>query len=169
MREDPDIIMLGEMRDSETMEVAMTAAETGHLVFSTVHMVGVKDTVDRIISAFPHNYQDNIRSQLASVLRGVISQALLPHRSGRGRVAAFEIMPGTPAIANLIREDHTHQIPSFLQTQRKDGMCTLDQSLSERYAEELISRDVALERAQDPRELENLLRSVDEKKPRRTG
>jgi len=167
LREDPDIIMLGEMRDTETMEVAMTAAETGHLVFSTVHTVGAKDTVDRIITAFPHNYQDNIRSQLASILRGVISQVLLPHVSGRGRVAAFEIMVGTPAIANLIRENNTHQIPSFLQTQRKDGMCTLDHSLAERYAEELIARDVALERAQDPRELGNLLLSVDEKRGRR--
>lgn len=166
LREDPDIIMLGEMRDTETMEVAMTAAETGHLVFSTVHTVGAKDTVDRIITAFPHNYQDNIRSQLASILRGVISQVLLPHASGRGRVAAFEIMVGTSAIANLIRENNTHQIPSFLQTQRKDGMCTLDQSLSERYAEELIRRDVAVERAQELCELENLLRTVDEKRHR---
>jgi twitching motility protein PilT len=166
LREDPDIIMLGEMRDTETMEVAMTAAETGHLVFSTVHTVGAKDTVDRIITAFPHNYQDNIRSQLASILRGVISQVLLPHASGRGRVAAFEIMVGTSAIANLIRENNTHQIPSFLQTQRKDGMRTLDQSLSERYAEEIIRRDVAMERAQEPCELENLLRTVDEKRHR---
>ena len=166
LREDPDIIMLGEMRDAETMEVAMMAAETGHLVFSTIHTVGVKDTVDRIITAFPHNYQDNVRSQLASILRGVISQVLLPNASGRGRVAAFEIMVGTPAIANLIRENKTHQIPSFLQTQRKEGMCTLDQSLSERYAEELIVRDVALERAQDLRELENMLRTTDLKRQR---
>ncbi len=164
LREDPDVIMLGEMRDTETMEVAMTAAETGHLVFSTVHTLGAKDTVDRIITAFPHNYQDNIRSQLASVLRGVVSQVLLPHASGRGRVAAFEIMVGTPAIANLIQENNTHQIPSFLQTQRKDGMWTLDQSLAERYAEELITRDVALERAQDVRELGNLLLRVGEKR-----
>ena len=167
LREDPDIIMLGEMRDTETMEVAMTAAETGHLVFSTVHTIGAKDTVDRIISAFPHNYQDNIRSQLASILRGVISQVLLPRASGRGRVAAFEIMVGSPAIANLIRENNTQQISSFLQTQRKDGMCTLDQSLSELYADQLIARAVALERAQDPRELGNLLLAVDEKRQRR--
>jgi twitching motility protein PilT len=90
----------------------------------------------------------------------------LPHASGRGRVAAFEIMVGTSAIANLIRENNTHQIPSFLQTQRKDGMRTLDQSLSERYAEEIIRRDVAMERAQEPCELENLLRTVDEKRHR---
>jgi twitching motility protein PilT len=167
LREDPDIIMLGEMRDTETMEVAMTAAETGHLVFSTVHTIGAKDTVDRIISAFPHNYQDNIRSQLASILRGVISQVLLPRASGRGRVAAFEIMVGSPAIANLIRENNTQQISSFLQTQRKDGMCTLDQSLSELYADQLVARAVALERAQDPRELGNLLLAVDEKRQRR--
>ena len=166
LREDPDIIMLGEMRDTETMEVAMTAAETGHLVFSTVHTVGAKDTVDRIITAFPNSYQDNIRSQLASILRGVISQVLLPHASGHGRVAAFEIMVGTPAIANLIRENSTHQIPSILQTNRKDGMCTLDQSLLERYSEELIRREVALERAQDLRTLENQLLTADEKRRR---
>ena len=166
LREDPDIIMLGEMRDTETMEVAMAAAETGHLVLSTAHTVGAKDTVDRIISAFPHNYQDNIRSQLASVLRGVVSQVLLPHASGRGRVAAFEIMTSTPAVANLIRENNTHQIPSLLQTQRKEGMSTLDQSLAERYTEGLITRDVALERAQDLRGLENLLNSIDLKRKR---
>jgi twitching motility protein PilT len=166
LREDPDVIMLGEMRDTETMEVALTAAETGHLVFSTVHTVGAKDTVDRIITAFPPAYQNNIRAQLASILRGVISQALLPHASGRGRVAAFEIMVGTPAIGNLIRENNAHQIPSFLQTQGKDGMCTLDQSLLDLYAEGLIHREVAFERAQDPRALKNLIQAVDEKRAR---
>jgi twitching motility protein PilT len=164
LREDPDVIMLGEMRDPETMEAALMAAETGHLVLSTVHTIGAKDTVDRIISAFPRGQQDNVRAQLASILRGVISQALLPLASGRGRVAAFEIMVGTPAIANLIRESNTHQIPSVLQTHSKDGMCTLDQSLARLYADGLIKRSAAVERAQDLRELENLLRTVDQQR-----
>src|SRR6185436_13017864 len=104
--------------------------------------------------------------QLASILRGVISQVLLPHSSGKGRVAAFEIMVGTPAIGNLIREMNTHQIPSVLQTQSKEGMCTLDQSLAERCAEGLIHREVALERAQDLRELKNLLQNADAQRRR---
>lgn len=167
LREDPDVIMLGEMRDTETMEVALMAAETGHLVFSTIHTIGAKDTVDRIITAFPPAYQNNIRAQLASILRGVVSQVLMPHASGRGRVAAFEIMVGTPAIGNLIRENNAHQIPSFLQTQGRDGMCTLDQSLAERYADGLIHREVAFDHAQEPRELENMVRAVDEKRRQR--
>lgn len=142
----------------------MLAAETGHLVFSTVHTVGAKDTVDRIISAFPKNRQENARAQLASILRGVISQSLLPHASGKGRVAAFEIMVGTPAIGNLIREGNTHQIPSVLQTHGKDGMCTLDQSLVERYADGLVKRNSVLERAQDLKELKNLLQNADQKR-----
>jgi twitching motility protein PilT len=157
LREDPDVIMVGEMRDPETMEAALLAAETGHLVFSTVHTVGAKDTVDRIITAFPKGQQENIRAQLASILRGVISQVLLPNISGRGRIAAFEIMVGTPAIGNLIRESNTHQIPGVLQTQSKEGMCTLDQSLAIRYADGVISREAAMERAQDARELANLI------------
>src|SRR5262245_14162903 len=165
LREDPDVIMVGEMRDPETMEAALLAAETGHLVLSTVHTIGAKDTVDRIITAFPKTQQENIRAQLASILRGVISQVLLPHSSGRGRVAAVEIMVGTPAVGNLIREANTHQIPSVLQTQSKEGMCTLDQSLAERYSEGLIHRNVALERAQDLRELRNLMQETD-RKPR---
>jgi twitching motility protein PilT len=164
LREDPDVIMVGEMRDPETMEAALMAAETGHLVFSTVHTIGAKDTVDRIITAFPKGQQENIRSQLASILRGVISQVLLPHSSGHGRVAAFEIMVGTPAVGNLIRDNSTHQIPSVLQTQSKEGMCTLDQSLAMRCAEGLIHRSVAAERAQDLRELQNLIRAVEMKR-----
>jgi twitching motility protein PilT len=164
LREDPDIIMLGEMRDPETMEAALLAAETGHLVFSTVHTVGAKDTVDRIINAFPKGYQDNVRAQLASILRGVISQSLMPRAAGKGRVAAFEIMVGTPAVANLIREGNTHQIPGVLQTHSKDGMCTLDQSLAERYAEGLIKRNEAIERAQDLKELQKLMQGAEQRR-----
>jgi len=162
LREDPDVIMLGEMRDPETMEAALMAAETGHLVFSTVHTLGAKDTVDRVITAFPKGQQENVRAQLASILRGVISQVLLPHASGQGRVAAFELMVGIPAIANLIRESNTHQIPGVLQTQSREGMCTLDQSLAERYAEGLIKRATAIERAQDLNELNRLLLKRDQ-------
>jgi len=164
LREDPDIIMVGEMRDPETMEAALLAAETGHLVFSTVHTVGAKDTVDRIINAVPENHQANVRSQLGSILRGVISQTLMPRASGKGRVAAYEIMIGTPAVGNLIRENKTHQLPSLLQTQGKEGMCTLDQSLARRYADKLITREMALERAQNVRELEAMIREEDEKR-----
>lgn len=157
LRQDPDVILVGEMRDPETMISALQAAETGHLVFSTLHTIGAKDTVDRIVTAFPEGQQQNVRTQLASILKGVVSQVLLPRVSGRGRVAAFEIMTGTPAVANLIRHNHTHQIPGLLQTQGRHGMCTLDQSLADRYADGLITRDVALERAQDVTELEVLL------------
>jgi twitching motility protein PilT len=164
LREDPDVIMVGEMRDPETMEAALMAAETGHLVFSTVHTIGAKDTVDRIINAFPQGYQNNVRAQLASILRGVISQTLMPLASGKGRVAAFEIMVGTPAVGNLIRENNTHQIPGLLQTHSKDGMCTLDQSLAERYAAGLIKREEAIDRAQDLKELMSLIQAAE---PRR--
>jgi twitching motility protein PilT len=164
LREDPDVIMLGEMRDPETMEAALLAAETGHLVFSTVHTIGAKDTVDRIINAFPKGFQDNIRAQLASILRGVISQTLMPRAGGKGRVAAFEIMVGTPAVANLIRENNTHQLPGVLQTHSKDGMCTLDQSLAERYAEGLIKREEAFDRAQDIKELTKMTQATDQKR-----
>src|SRR4051812_33005581 len=164
LREDPDVIMVGEMRDPETMEAAINAAETGHLVFSTVHTVGAKDTVDRIINAFPAAYQNNVRAQLSSILRAVISQSLMPRATGKGRIAAFEIMIGTPAVGNLIRENNTHQIPGVLQTHSKDGMCTLDQSLAERYAEGLIKREEAIERAQDLKELTKLIQTTDQKR-----
>jgi twitching motility protein PilT len=164
LREDPDVIMVGEMRDPETMEAAINAAETGHLVFSTVHTIGAKDTVDRIINAFPAGYQDNVRAQLGSILRAVISQTLMPRASGKGRIAAFEIMIGTPAVGNLIRENNTHQIPGVLQTHSKDGMCTLDQSLAERYAEGLIKRSEAIDRAQDMKEITKLLMNTDQKR-----
>src|SRR5579862_1257392 len=164
LREDPDVIMVGEMRDPETMEAALMAAETGHLVFSTVHTIGAKDTVDRVINAFPKGDQDNIRAQLASILRGVISQSLMPRVGGKGRVAAFEIMVGTPAVANLIRENNTHQLPGVLQTHSKDGMCTLDQSLAERFAAGLIRREDALDRAQDSRELTKMMQAADPKR-----
>lgn len=141
LRQDPDVILIGEMRDLSTMEAAITAAETGHLVFATLHTTGAARTVDRIIDAFPMNQQDQIRIQLSVSIAAVISQILLPRASGEGRVAAFEIMSCTPAIANMIREKKTYRITSSIQTGSKFGMKTMDQSLSELYSKGLITYD----------------------------
>ena len=131
LREDPDVILVGEMRDRETIELGMTAAETGHLVFGTLHTNSAPKTVDRIIDVFPADQQEQIRSMLAESLKGVVSQALLRKKGGKGRVAAMEIMVGTSAVSNLIREAKLHQIPSMIQTGRKDGMQLLDQHIME--------------------------------------
>lgn len=131
LREDPDVILVGEMRDRETIELGITAAETGHLVFGTLHTNSAPKTVDRIIDVFPADQQEQIRSMLAESLKGVVSQALLRKKGGKGRVAAMEIMVGTAAISNLIRESKLHQIPSMIQTGRKDGMQLLDQHIME--------------------------------------
>jgi twitching motility protein PilT len=131
LREDPDVILVGEMRDQETIELGITAAETGHLVFGTLHTNSAPKTVDRIIDVFPADQQDQIRSMLAESLKGVVSQALLRKKGGKGRVAALEIMVGTSAISNLIREGKLHQIPSIIQTGKKDGMQLLDQHIME--------------------------------------
>lgn len=148
LRQDPDVILLGEMRDLDTISTAVTAAETGHLVFSTLHTIGAASTIDRVIDVFPPHQQEQVRIQLATVLECVVSQALVPTVDG-GRVAAFEIMIPNPAIRNLIREGKTFQIPSMMQTNRKAGMITLDDSLYELYASGLIDGDVALSFAQD--------------------
>ena len=121
LREDPDVILVGEMRDLETISTAITAAETGHLVFSTLHTIGAAATIDRIIDVFPPHQQQQIRIQLAVVLEAVISQQLIPTADKHGRVAAFEVMHGTIPIKNLIREAKTYQISSVLQTARKEG------------------------------------------------
>ena len=131
LREDPDVIMVGEMRDRETIELGITAAETGHLVFGTLHTNSAPKTVDRIIDVFPADQQEQIRSMLAESLKGVISQVLMRKKDGEGRVAANEIMVGTSAISNLIRENKVHQIPSMIQTGKKDGMQLLDQHILE--------------------------------------
>ena len=149
LREDPDIILLGEMRDLETISTAITAAETGHLVFSTLHTIGAANTIDRIIDVFPTHQQQQTRIQLAMILEGVISQALVPAEDGRGRVAAFEVMFGSPAIRSLIRDQKTHQIQSTIQTSRQMGMITLDDHLYELYKAGTISRENALTYAQD--------------------
>ncbi len=131
LREDPDVIMVGEMRDRETIELGITAAETGHLVFGTLHTSSAPKTVDRIIDVFPADEQEQIRSMLSESLKGVIAQVLLRAKDGKSRMAAWEIMVGTAAIANLIRENKVHQIPSIIQTGRKDGMQLLDQHILE--------------------------------------
>ncbi len=147
LREDPDVILVGEMRDLETIELALTAAETGHLVFGTLHTNSAADTVDRVINVFPVNQQPQIRQILSTVLIGVVSQILTKRADGQGRVAAVEIMLVTPAIANLIREGKTFQILSTIQTAKKDGMQTLDQCLQTLVQEGKITKDEALQHA----------------------
>lgn len=150
LRQDPDVMLVGEMRDLETMEAAITAAETGHLVFATLHTTGAARTVDRIIDAFPTNQQEQIRTQLSSSIVAVISQILLVRASGKGRIAAFEVMVATPSIQNLIREAKTFRITSDIQTGAKFGMRTLDAHLLELYRRGDISYGDLLTKAQDP-------------------
>ncbi len=149
LREDPDVILVGEMRDLDTISTAITAAETGHLVFSTLHTIGAACTIDRIIDVFPPYQQNQIRSQLALVLEGVISQQLLPTTNGMGRRAAFEVMLGTPAIRNLIREGKTHMISGVIQTSRKLGMKTMDDAIYDLYLNRQVDKEQALGYAQD--------------------
>lgn len=149
LREDPDVILVGEMRDLDTIATAITAAETGHLVLSTLHTTGAAPTIDRIIDVFPTSQQQQIRLQLSNVLEAVISQQLLPIPSGKGRVAAFEVMFGSPAVRNLIRENKTHQINGLIQTSSKLGMKLMDDALYDLYKKDKISRDTALSYAQD--------------------
>ena len=149
LREDPDVILVGEMRDLDTIATAITAAETGHLVLSTLHTTGAASTVDRIIDVFPEAQQQQIRLQLAGVLEAVISQLLFPNVKGDGRVAAFEVMFGTIAIRNLIREKKTHQLNGLIQTGKKQGMQLMDDSLYDLYMKEKISRETAMAAAQD--------------------
>ena len=153
LREDPDVILVGEMRDFETISSAITAAETGHLVMSTLHTTGAADTVNRIIDVFPPHSQNQIRTQLASVLRGVVTQNLVPLASGEGRVAATEIMIGTDAIANLIRTDKVYQIDSTMQTGMRDGMHTLNMNLKELIQKGLITQEMAIKRSNNPKGL----------------
>ena len=142
LREDPDVILIGEMRDPETIAAALTAAETGHLVFATLHTNDVCQAVDRIIDVFPADQQGQIRTQLAASLECIVSQRLMPKnsRSG-GRIAAFEILVGTTAVRALIRESKTHQIPSLLETSAKYGMITLAKALRNLFDQNLITRE----------------------------
>ena len=150
LRQDPDVMLIGEMRDLATMEAAITAAETGHLVFATLHTTGAARTVARIIDVCPSQQQAQIRIQLASTILAVVSQVLLPRLDIAGRIAAFEVMISTPAIANLIREGKTHQIFSELQTGAKYGSRTLDSHLLELYSKGIVAYDEAISRSYDP-------------------
>jgi len=150
LRQDPDCILVGELRDLETMEAAITAAETGHLVFGTLHTTGAAKTIDRITNAFPTNQQEMIRIQLSTVLQAVISQLLIPRIDKPGRVAVFEIMVNTPSIAALIRDNKTFRIQSDIQTGAKFGMVTLDSFLLEKFEAGMIAEEEVLTKAQDP-------------------
>jgi twitching motility protein PilT len=149
LRQDPDVILVGEMRDLETIEAAITAAETGHIVFGTLHTNSAQGTVNRIIDAFPGNLQDQIRTQLSTSLIGVLAQTLLP-RIGGGRVAAYESLVVTPGVANLIRENKTFRINSAIQTGAKFGMMLMDDCLFKLWLEEKVEMDDVLSKAQDP-------------------
>ncbi len=156
LRQDPDVILVGEMRDLDTISTAITAAETGHLVLSTVHTVNAPQTIDRIVDVFPAHQQEQIRFQLSLVLEGVLSQLLLPRAGGRGRVASFEIMVGTDAIRNLVRDGRTDQIPTYLQTGKQHGMQTMDQALQDLVRLGMVTTEEALIRSTKPDELRRL-------------
>ncbi|MCW5946787.1 MAG: type IV pilus twitching motility protein PilT [Fimbriimonadales bacterium] len=157
LREDPDVILVGEMRDTETIALAITAAETGHLVFATLHTNNASESIDRIIDVFPPGQQDQIRIQLANNLQAVISQQLLPRAGSPGRIPAIEVMIATPAIRNLIRENKTHQIPSMIQTSGAHGMQSMDQNLRDLYMKGFITFEDAMARAINIDELKKMI------------
>ena len=147
LRQDPDVILVGEMRDLETISIALTAAETGHLVLSTLHTIGSAKTIDRVIDVFPPHQQQQVRIQFSSVIQSIISQQLLPKANKDGRIAAFEVMVATTGIRNLIREEKIHQIDTAIQTGAKYQMQTMDNSLLELYRKGLITKETALMQA----------------------
>ncbi|MGF7056979.1 type IV pilus twitching motility protein PilT [Brassicibacter mesophilus] len=149
LRQDPDVILVGEMRDLETVSIAITAAETGHLVLSTLHTLGSAKTIDRIIDVFPPHQKQQIVMQLSTALEGIVSQQLLPKQDNSGRVVALEILVSTPAIRNLIREGKTHQIPTAIQTGAKFGMNTMDNYILDLYKKKIISRETAITNSLD--------------------
>jgi twitching motility protein PilT len=159
LRQDPDVILVGELRDLETMESAIRAAETGHLVFSTVHTTGCQGTVNRIIDAFPHEQQEQVRVQLSTNLIAVLSQALCPRRE-KGMVAAYEFMVVTPAIANLIRENKTFRIDSSIQTGKKFGMQLLDDHLLQLYKGEIITAEEAMDKSRSPSDMQEKIEAL---------
>jgi len=158
LREDPDVVLIGEMRDLETIEAALVISETGHLAFATLHTNSAVQTINRILDVFPPHQQPQVRAQLSFVLEGVLTQNLLPKAGGPGRVLAIEVMVPNPAIRNLIREDKIHQIYSQMQMgQTKFGMQTFNQSLAALFNKHLITIDEALGRSSDPDELRSML------------
>lgn len=158
LREDPDVILVGEMRDFETISAAITAAETGHLVFSTLHTTGAANTIDRIVDVFPPHSQGQVRSQLSNILRAVITQTLIPTASGDGRVPALEILLGTSAVGNLIRDNKTHQIGSAMQLGMKEGMMPFNASLASLVNRQKITYEVAASLSDNVDELNQYLR-----------
>jgi twitching motility protein PilT len=156
LRQDPDVILVGEMRDLETIHTALTAAETGHLVFGTLHTQDAPQSIDRVIDVFPAHQQQQVRVQLASALQGVVTQQLVPKPNGKGRAVAAEVLVATPAVRNLIREGKTHQVYSAMQAGGKYGMVTMDQSLATLVSQGEISFDTALERCANPEDLRRL-------------
>jgi twitching motility protein PilT len=157
LREDPDVILVGEMRDLETTSMAITAAETGHLVLSTLHTIDAPQTIDRIVDQYPPHQQQQVRVMLSGCLAGVLSQQLLPRATGKGRVAAVAVMINTPAIANLIREGKTAQIYSYIQSGGQYGMQTMDQALRDLVLKRLVRFEDALERAENKQEFKQLV------------
>ncbi|MFL5941604.1 MAG: type IV pilus twitching motility protein PilT, partial [Gaiellaceae bacterium] len=157
LRQDPDVILLGEMRDLETISTALTAAETGHLVFATLHTQSAPGTIDRVIDAFPAAQQDQIRIQLAATLEGVVTQALLPTADGKGRVPALEILFPDDAVRNLIRQAKVEQVYSVMQTGTTRGMQTMEQSLADLTLRGVVTYDVALSRSSRPEQLVGIL------------
>ena len=160
LRQDPDVILVGEMRDLETIATALTAAETGHLVFATLHTQDTAQTVDRIVDVFPPEQQQQVRVQLSVALQGIVTQQLLPKADGQGRICACEILVPTPAVRNLIREGKTHQIYSALQTGGQFGMQTMDAALVQLVREHKITRELAESRSSAPDELRRLMGTV---------
>jgi twitching motility protein PilT len=156
LRQDPNVIVVGEMRDLETISTALTAAETGHLVLATLHTPDAPQTISRIIDVFPPHQQQQVKMQLSDCLQGVVSQLLLPHLSGKGRVLCTEVMVATPGIRNLIREQEIEQIPTLMQTGSQHGMHTMDKSLKELHQKGLISLDMAMSKVKNREEFKQL-------------
>jgi twitching motility protein PilT len=169
LREDPDVILVGEMRDLETMQMAVSAAETGHLVFATLHTNSAATSVERIVDSFPEGGKEQVRLQLSNNLQAILCQQLLPRANQPGRVCAMEIMRASAAIRNLIRENKAHQITSMIQTSANVGMQTMDQSLRDLYVRGLITFEEAMTRAMNPTELEKMIRTVTNPTPGQPG
>jgi twitching motility protein PilT len=157
LRQDPDVILIGEMRDLETIAAAITAAETGHLVLATLHTTSAAQTIDRIVDVFPPHQQEQIRVQLSTVLEGIISQTLLPLADGKGRICAQEVLVANSAIRNLIREGKSHQIPSVLQSGASEGMLGLDQALKVLVRAGKVTPQVAMSVASNPQDFKMFL------------
>jgi len=157
LRHDPDVIIVGEMRDLETISTAITAAETGHLVLGTLHTTDASQTVDRLIDMFPPSQQQQIRLQLSQAIEAILSQTLLPRAEGKGRVAAFEVMMANVAVRNLIREGKSFELPNVMQLSSKDGMQTLDQALADLVGRRLVTREEAMMKSSHPEQLKKLL------------